>query len=134
MPLNWSIANCKNWESLKSDEEWPVTNALIWGSMSVDLSGITEKNITEYYARISVWEGIVGAFVNTKKSKDDPVTPRHITLEDLQKRIGMTTNVSNASRAEWLKRLNTYFKNKLSEAEVSAARELLSQKTPTPTE
>ena len=60
MALHWNITNCKDSASLQTAEEWPITNALIWQTMSVGIRDITEKTIPEFYARLSVWESIVG--------------------------------------------------------------------------
>ncbi len=44
----------------KDDAVWPITSALIWGTMSVGLNAIT-KNWEEFYVRCHAIETINGA-------------------------------------------------------------------------
>jgi len=111
MPLNWNIKNCKDHETLQSDTEWPHTHNLIWATMSIGIDEITEKNWTECYARLAVWEEIVGAF-STTKDKDGKYKSRPFTPEDIFKRIGLYTNASRMNRAEWQKNIGKYFAEK----------------------
>jgi hypothetical protein len=104
MSLDWGIGNCRDWEELKSDREWPVTQYLIFACMGVGLNGITEKNAVEFYVRLQLLEAING-------TAEDPHTIRRITLEDVLRRIGLHTNVSPESRPAFLRRnLNGWFK------------------------
>ena len=100
MALNWDITKCNNMEALQSDTEWPVTNAVIWSTLAVEIGDLTEKTVNEFYARVKLWETVNGALTYTKDGAD-----YFITLEDLRKRIGLSTNVSNLPRGKWLKRI-----------------------------
>jgi hypothetical protein len=111
MALHWNITNCKDSKSLQTDEEWPITNALIWSTMSVGIRDINEKTIPEFYARLSVWESIVGPMFYEEDENGKP-TERGVTLDDLRKRIGLHTNASSMTRAEWRKNLAAYFDRK----------------------
>jgi hypothetical protein len=113
MPLNWEIGKCKDWETLKSDQEWPVTNALIWASMSVGIREITEENLPEYYARIHTWESLKGAFLRHRNPVTKQTEDRPITIDDLRKRIGLWTNASTMNRTEWLKNFTSYVKREM---------------------
>ena len=113
MPLNWSIKNCKDWETLKSDDEWPVTNALIWVSMSVGLSEITEENLPEYYARLAMWQDLAGDLGHVKDATTGKWKSGRITQSDLRKRIGLSTNASTMTRTQWRKNLNQYIDREL---------------------
>ena len=47
MALHYDIKNVKaDWND---DAIWPITNALIWGTMSVAMNSITEKDWREFY-------------------------------------------------------------------------------------
>jgi len=95
MSLDWSIGNCRDWEELNSDEEWPITNELIWANLVVHLGEITEKNWEEFYARYTIWCRMGGDSRGTK------VTPM-----DVHRRIGMATNVFPAkTRLQWIREM-----------------------------
>ena len=111
MALHWNITNCKDSASLQTAEEWPITNALIWQTMSVGIRDITEKTIPEFYARLSVWESIVGPMFY-EDDENGKTTERGVTLDDLRKRIGLHTNASSMTRAEWRKNIAAYLDRK----------------------
>lgn len=105
MALNWSIQECNDWEQLITDDNWQVTNALIWLTMGVDLGEINERNINDFYARIKVWERVCGALLNGSSMENPEITPYYITFEDVFRRVGLVANVSDKSLNEWLKRV-----------------------------
>jgi hypothetical protein len=59
--------------------------------MVTDLGEITDKNYGEFYARCKVYGLVSGDFT--------------ITLEDVTRRIGLSTNVSNRTSLQFLKRM-----------------------------
>ena len=109
MALTWNIGNCNDHKSLQTEDEWPITNALIWATMSVGIRDITEKTIPEFYARLSVWEKIVGPMLYGKDEETGKLEERGVEVADLVKRIGLHTNASSMTRAEWRKNLAAYF-------------------------
>jgi len=92
MALHTNISNCVNWEELNTDANFPTTQSIYFLTMVVDLGEITDTNCGEFYARIKVYALITG---------DD-----NITLEDVRRRIGLSTNVANTTSAQFLKRMN----------------------------
>jgi hypothetical protein len=124
MPLNWNIENCKDWETLKTDEEWPLTHALIWASMSIGIREITEENLPEYYARIHIWESLRGPYTSRRDPETGKFKGKPVSVEDLRKRIGLWTNASTMSRTKWLKNLNTFLNQELDEYKGYAERDL----------
>ena len=92
MSLDWSISNCEKWEELNSEEQWPITNSLIWATMPLGMSCINEKNYEEFYVRIAVYEKIRGPYMH--KITDGGREKYYITLEDVRRRIGLYTNAS----------------------------------------
>jgi hypothetical protein len=119
MSLDWDITNCKNMEALQEEEngEWAITNALIWTTMHVDMGSITIKNAAEFYARTKVVElftPLVSKFNNeTNESEKYP-----IAFGDIEKRIGLSTNVYTLSITKWLKKIERY--NEQSKYEVTS--------------
>lgn len=124
MALHWNISNCKNHKSLQTEDEWPITNALIWATMSVGIRDITEETIPEFYARLRVWENIVGPMLWGKDEETGKLEERKVEVDDLRKRIGLHTNASSMTRAEWRKNLAAYFDRKANEHKRSAVNEM----------
>lgn len=91
MALTTDISNCVNWEELNTDANYPMTERIYFVTLVTDLGAITESNFGEFYARVKVYEAITG---------DD-----YIKLEDVKRRIGLRTNVSNTTSAQFLKRM-----------------------------
>lgn len=91
MSLDWGIEKCKDWKELKSDKEWPITEAVIFECMAVGMNGITEKNWETFYQRSVMFRRVIAA------TEFEP--------DDIKRRIGLNTNVSTESQATWLKRL-----------------------------
>lgn len=112
MSLDWSITNVKDWESISMKKENGIeatkTHALIWATLSVDLPGITEKNADEFFWRIKVLEQKQGPFIWRYSGEDDAATERtayEFTREDIQRRVGLSTNVSTKPRIAWVARI-----------------------------
>ena len=103
MSLDWSIVECKNWEELKSDKEWPITDALIWATMSVDLGRITEKNVDEFFTRLRMVEKIHGFLLYKRDENKQQVSL--LTYAAVRRRIGLNTNVVDKSKAYFNKRM-----------------------------
>lgn len=94
MALNWNIEKCKNYKQLTTEKEWNVTNSLIWATMAVQIGDLTAKNADEFYRRLHIIEQ-EGTFLNRAGK------PYFITLADVKKRIGLSTNVNNSSRKDF---------------------------------
>jgi len=107
MSLDWNITDVKDWESISMKKENGLeatkTHALIWATLSVDLPGITEKNVEEFFWRIKTAEKLSGAFV--RKSENDGIVDVLFTREDIERRIGLSTNVATKPRIAWVARV-----------------------------
>lgn len=98
MSLDWNTTKVKDYDKLKTDEEWPITEAIIWMTMSLDIGDITEKNIPEWLFRIRIFTRVSdGHGFGIKDGK-----PWNPSEEDLRKRIGLTTNVGTRTRKQYL--------------------------------
>lgn len=114
MALHWSVENVADHDNVcflkapaddpsrdikKGDQIWnPVTTSLVWATIAVDLGEITEKNAAEFYARLAFVEKHDGPFL-TRGGEPRPITP-----QDVRAHIGLTANVSNKTRSQWMKR------------------------------
>jgi hypothetical protein len=96
-----------NWSYEGSDRSrivrlHPVTEALVFSTMSVMMGSITEKNWREFYSRVAMKEAALGAsLINGDGS------PAYITPEQVRAHIGLTTNVRTESAGKfngWLVR------------------------------
>jgi hypothetical protein len=127
MALNWNIGKIKGWKAtgkktvscddLRHDgkcevcpkiEErlvhhadgtpipWVVTARLIDLTMFVLLGEITEKNAEEFAIRLSVVQEVYGAFIHNDKGD------RIITTAEVFDHIGLSTNVSNKTRGQFM--------------------------------
>ena len=103
MAIHWNVEKCKNYKKLVKDDEWVLTNSLIWGGFSIGYGQITNKNWKQYYKRVQVLEKLFGSFINKiVKGKRQPV---YMTEKDIKKRIGFSTNHSNISNAKFWKKI-----------------------------
>jgi hypothetical protein len=113
MALSWNVEEVENHETVcfemrkpnpsegkvETDENGearylrPLTEMLIFSTISVGIGRITEKNAAEFYARLRLMEQIDGPFLRTSDGEDRRVTP-----EDVQSHIGLTCNVAEESR------------------------------------
>jgi hypothetical protein len=113
MALNFSFEKIANYNDVcwigEGDERRmnPVTEALIFSTMSVGLGAITDKNVDEFAARFRVIEKIHGAMLY--KFEDDERVDWYLSDEDFIAHIGLVCNVSNETRAKWAGRI---FNNK----------------------
>jgi len=99
MPLTYDMSNIENWENLKEGAEWRKTEALIFATMSIGMSQITETTANEFYARIKILEGAIGSFVYIE---GEDYT---FTVSDIQRRIGLCTNGGRETRTQFLTRM-----------------------------
>lgn len=69
----------------------PVTEVLIWLTMTTTIWEITEENYQRAYVRIAAWERAFGAHL-MESGDDGELRPRPITMEDVKAHIGLQTN------------------------------------------
>jgi hypothetical protein len=135
MSLNWKINKIVNKEKVcwVGDAEPnymnPVTESLIWRTMSLDLGEITKKNIPEWMFRTRYYSRVFGKPLRRvvqrcngcrNEIKDGeqccsaelPGVADHIedfdySEEDLRAHIGLSTNVRSTTRANFLRKMTT---------------------------
>jgi len=103
----------RSWYELEEDNDHGVepgvwlmastTEALIWLTMAVGMGTITAKNWRQFYTRVAFVERVFGA--RRRSVEDGPV---FIAPKDVQAHIGLTTNVSRMTDAQFTKHI---FKN-----------------------
>jgi hypothetical protein len=80
-------------ENPEAVEMNPVTHALIFATIAVGIGKITKENVAEFAARFRMLEKIDGAWLAGS-----------ITDVEFRAHIGLATNVSNETRAQWAAR------------------------------
>lgn len=126
MSLNWSVKTVKNaddvcyftatksrhFDGVVRGEEYlhPITDALIWATMSVGLNEITEANLDEWEKRLALaysvsWISKQVVFGGYEDDGNIKWEPRMITRADLERHIGLETNASYESPSAWRKRV-----------------------------
>ena len=81
----------------------PITEAIVWRAMAVGMSSVNEDNIAEFYARSRMLDRMSDSLPLVIKGEKTM-----ITVQMLKDHIGLTTNVSNETRAAWLKRVANF--------------------------
>jgi hypothetical protein len=100
MSLNWNMEKVTDVQTLHEDDnEWAITESIIWATMTVDLGEITEKNLDEWAYRLAMLQAVWGA--NMRCGGE----PFYLTREHVERRVGLHANVGNMTRAQWLKKL-----------------------------
>ena len=105
MALHWSIERVKDWQQLaEDDEQRKITEAVVWAALVYDLSGVTEKNIDEWLFRQEFARHVDDFYPITRPRSQDHKRDL-FTRAELERRIGLSTNVTNTSRAAFQKKL-----------------------------
>lgn len=97
--LNWQFADTERFNKL-TEEEKKWNDAFIWGCILVGLKGITEKNAEEWEWRYKFMVKLNGASYYARVGKEDKEWIP--TLEDIKKRIGLTTNCDQKTRNQFI--------------------------------
>lgn len=109
MSLDFDVSKIKNYKhvttspdtrGLKTQKWHPVTDALIWGAMLCGYRSITKDNAQKIATRIAQFQHVTGARLSAQSFPQI-----YITLEDVEKHIGLSTNASELNDAQWAKKL-----------------------------
>lgn len=103
MPLVYRFDKMEDPGGLHADDnEWSVTDALIWASLYIGLPSITKANLDDWEKRLAAYQSF-GPVMN--RMVDGEIVPYYITRRHLERRIGMSTNVSSITDAQFRKNL-----------------------------
>lgn len=94
MSLNWDCSKCPAGPTPANDTEHGWRECLIWGSMCINMSRITEENVEEVLFRYRFLEQI-----------GQSVTTQPMTLEAIRRWIGLGTNADTLTRAKWINKV-----------------------------
>jgi hypothetical protein len=117
MAVHWDATDVADYETLHADEfEWTKTQALMvsnWGfglMEYIGLGSITEKNVSEFWVRLAIIQALTGAPLY-RVGEDDKVVPVYYTREDIERRIGLSTNYGTKTRPAFMKNINLVMNN-----------------------
>ena len=112
MSLDYELGNIANYKEVCYTGEpgqrkmSGVTHALIFVTMSVDIGHITEKNYLEFYTRAKFVAALHGRTLYRDRTESE------FTVEEIRAHIGLHTNVSDRTRAHFVKRhVDIYFRS-----------------------
>ena len=101
MALHWSIARVKDWKEIVDDpDQRAITDAVVWAALVYDLSGVTEKNVDEWLFRQEFARRVDDYYPLYRG-----VERSTLTRAELERRIGLETNVTTTSRAAFQKKV-----------------------------
>jgi len=103
MALTYDLTAIADWSDLTKGAEWSKTEALIFATMSIGMDDITADNANEFYARIKILEGAIDSFVSV--IEEGNFRDYFFTVEDITRRIGLSTNAGRETRAKFLGRM-----------------------------
>lgn len=111
MALSWNTQKCT------FDGNWAYTETLIFSTMSIGMSSVTEKNVEEFVRRILIYQEVFGPLLTgpvyedgTIYEPEDKEAPLpegvtrgkiRMTADIIRQHVGMTTNVADISKAKF---------------------------------
>jgi len=116
MSLDYNFEDIKNFEDIcyrpaimengEQSEDMvqvsPITESIVWATMSTGLHKITEKNLKDWYIRLNVLSGLFGPPM--QRIIDGERVGVDISIQDLITHIGLRTNAETYTEAQfWMK-------------------------------
>ena len=106
MGLHWSIADVHDHQALIDDDrERAITTCLVFLSMPLGFHTVTDKNWERLATRLHVWQTLEGGRLQVWNEADDLPGTEFITASDLHRRIGLSTNASTITDAQFRKNI-----------------------------
>jgi hypothetical protein len=105
LALHWSIERVRDWKEIaEDDEQRKITEAVVWAALVYDLSSIREKTIDEWLFRQEFACRVDDFYPITRPRSQDHKRDL-FTRAEIERRIGLGTNVTTTSRAAFQKKL-----------------------------
>jgi hypothetical protein len=103
MSLDFRLGKISNYKEvcLKENQVKPVTEALILSMMSIEMGEITKDNIDEVLFRSRCISVVSGPPMHTYDG--EKMVPREFTREEIEAHVGLSTNVTQRTRKQFLK-------------------------------
>lgn len=136
MSLDWSVKNVKDYQTrcwITLEEDWPsrllkagdevvspVTETLVWLTVTTGIPEITEATAAEFFARARIIEATYGAMMSERRPSGE-IVDKPLTAEDVYNHIGLYTNASKMTKAVFTKNIYDVLLKKSQQALDSAA-------------
>jgi len=102
MSLNFNYSKCSGPTTAEgSDDMHPTLNCLIWYTIPIGLTDITQENVPEWRFRLAMYERLFGTF----RTMDEGKVDCPMELADVQDYVGLHTNAINLTRPKFLKQV-----------------------------
>jgi hypothetical protein len=113
MSLDWQVGNIEDYKNVcwKKNEETgetylnPITESLIFATIGVGFSEITEENVIDFYNRTILTADVYGMPIN-EFPDDGPIIRRNYTFLEVKEHIGLHTNAENLSHNKFMEKMN----------------------------
>lgn len=99
MSLRWEFTDKEAFAKL-TEEDRKLNDYFVWASLFLDMTSITEKNAPEW-----VWRWAFGSRLNGPyytREVDGKQVPYVPTVEEVKKRVGLRTNVTQRTRKQFI--------------------------------
>lgn len=101
MSLDFYLTGIADWQELvehRDGEPLPhrplgLTTGMIWMCPMVGIGQINAKTAEEWFIRCHMWESTTGAMLSRPNDETGTTDPRPITWADVQRHMGLRTNV-----------------------------------------
>lgn len=105
MSLNFDFSKVPLYEAVTTDPtdptKWhPVADALVWLSLQCGFNEITPKNVNKVIDRIMAYQVVLGAYLHPDDGGEIYIMP-----VDIRRFVGMRTNATRLTDAQWHRRL-----------------------------
>lgn len=103
MSLNWDATKCAEKDYILSDEPggYRVTEAIIFSLMDVGMRGIADEADAEEFVRRTNEIAVARGGTMLQQMVDGEIVDRPYTLDEVSKRIGLTTNVGPMTKRQF---------------------------------
>jgi hypothetical protein len=101
MALNWDVSKVENYEEIMNDDNYVVTESIIFYTMFVGMPVISQTNYTEFFSRVHLQERLFGSTVYQVDENNNRVD-FPITLDEVKSRIGLRTNADTFTKSKFL--------------------------------
>lgn len=119
MSLNFELGKISDYKTMCFDDQdrmRPVTEALIFATMAVDIGVINAKTVEKFITRLRAWELVHGNFLHARGP---------ITAEEVRAHMGLVTNVfPQSGDAKFAAKLGRVFLDRARKDLVTAPEEL----------
>lgn len=122
MSLNFDYKNVADWKAASThplnENEWhPIGNMLVWTSLVCGYNHITEANAEKVAQRLMEYQMVSGPLLEYGVKENGVQLTRkcYIDLPEVKRYIGLRTNASSMTDAEWKKHLFSIAQGKVSD-------------------